>query len=255
MSLLKNEMIVKQVQNALQILEFFADRRSPATLSEIADHFGWPRSSTFNLIETLTKMGFLYEPKYRAGYYPTHRLVTLGQAIVADGPLSDDLRRMVVNLARKTSETAVLAALSGLSAVFLEVVESSSPIRYFAHVGQRVPLHATSAGRALLSMVSPKERAAILRKSEYVRFAPEALMTPEEVEDEIAASIERGWFINNNGYSPDLLGIAIPLPLKDRQFCLMVAGPAYRTVDRVPDLVAAIRAEIDDYMATAALHR
>jgi len=55
--------------------------------------------------------------------------------------------------------------------------------------------------------------------------------------------------MNNNGYSPDLLGVAIPLPLKDRQFCLMVAGPAYRTADRVPELVASLREEIDRYMA------
>src|SRR5690606_38178036 len=109
-------------------------------------------------------------------------------------------------------------------------------------------------GRAILSMVSPKERASILRKSDYVRFAPAALMSAEEVEAEIAMATERGWFINNNGYSPDLLGIAIPVPLRDRQFCLMVAGPAYRTVEKVPVLVAAIREEIDQYMALAEPH-
>lgn len=242
-------MIVKQVQHAFAILEFFADRRTAATLTEIADHFGWPRSSTFNLIETLSKHGLLYEPKYRGGYYPTHRLLTLAHAIVKDGPVSDDLRALVANIARKSGETSVLAAMSDMHAVFLEVVESSSPIRYFAHVGQRVPLHATSAGRAILSMVSAKERLAILRKSEYIRFAPAALMTLEDVEAEIRCSTERGWFMNNNGYSPDLVGIAIPIPLRDRQFCLMVAGPAYRTIDRVPELVAALHEEIDRYMA------
>ncbi|MGF7159108.1 DNA-binding IclR family transcriptional regulator [Rhodoligotrophos appendicifer] len=242
-------MIVKQVQFAIQILEYFSEHRRPATLSEIADHFGWPRSSTFNLIETLSKSGLLYEPKFRAGYYPTRRLLKLAHEIVADGPLSEDMRIMVSNIAAQTGETAVLAALSHMSAVFVEVVESSSPIRYFAQVGQRVPLHATSAGRALLSMVSAKERAAVLRKSDYIRFAPRALMTAEDVEADIAASMERGWFLNNNGYSPDLLGIAVPVPLKDRQYCLMVAGPAYRTEDRVADLVASLQAEIERFMA------
>jgi IclR family transcriptional regulator, acetate operon repressor len=238
-------MIVKQALYAFQILEFFADRKKPATLTEIADHFGWPRSSTFNLIETLSKSGLLYELKFRTGYYPTRRLLDLGREIVTDGPLSDRLKTMVSNVADRTGETVALAALSGLSAVFVEVVESRSLVRYAAKVGQRVPLHATSCGRAILSMIPPKERATLLRKSDYKQFAPDSLMTPEAVEADVQLSIKRGWFLNNNGYAPDLLGLAIPLPLTDRQLALMVAGPAFRTLGRLPELAEVLRSEID----------
>src|SRR3546814_17052996 len=82
-------MIVKQVQYAFSILEFFSERRNPATLSEISDHFGWPRSSTFNLIETLSLGGYLYEPKFRAGYYPTRKLFNLAHANIVAGPISE----------------------------------------------------------------------------------------------------------------------------------------------------------------------
>jgi IclR family transcriptional regulator, acetate operon repressor len=245
------QMIVKQALYAFQILEFFADRKKPATLSEIADHFGWPRSSTFNLIETLSKSGLLYELKFRAGYYPTRRLLDLARDIIADGPLSERLCAMVSNVAERTGETVALAALSGLSAVFVEVVESRSLVRYAAKVGQRVPLHATSCGRAILSMIAPKERATMLQKCEYERFAPDSLMTPAAVEADIQLSIGRGWFLNDNGYAPDLLGLAIPLPLTDRQLTLMVAGPSFRMLDRLPELAGVLRSEIDRYTAEA----
>ncbi|WP_127088922.1 IclR family transcriptional regulator [Aquabacter cavernae] len=241
-------MIVKQVAFALQILELFAERKSPATLSEIADHFGWPRSSTFNLIETLSKAGYLYELRYRSGYYPTPRLLKLAEVIVAAAPVSDALKAMVEQVAARTGETAILAAPSGTSAVFVEVVESKNPIRYFAHVGQRVPLYATAAGRAILSLFSPRERATILDKAEYERFAAASLMNRQEVEEEIAISQARGWFFNNNGYSPDLLGVAIPLPLPDRHFCLLVAGPAYRLEGLVDTLVTEARDAIAAYV-------
>jgi DNA-binding IclR family transcriptional regulator len=42
-----------------------------ATLAELADHFNWPRSGTFNLLTTLSEKGYLYELRPRAGYYPT----------------------------------------------------------------------------------------------------------------------------------------------------------------------------------------
>ncbi len=247
-------MIVKQVQYAFQILEFFADRRNPATLSEISDHFGWPRSSTFNLIETLNQGGYLYEPKYRAGYYPSRKLFKLAYQTIVDGPISERLRTCVANIAARTDETAALCALSGPQTVFVEVVESSSPIRYFAHIGQRVPTQATSAGRALLAMLPQKERSAILRKCELKRYATGTLMSIDQVEAEVKASKERGWAQNINGFEPELVGLAVPMPLGERQFSLMVAGPSYRMLDRIPELAKMLLDEVGSYLRERGEH-
>ncbi|NYT61492.1 helix-turn-helix domain-containing protein [Alcaligenaceae bacterium] len=64
-------MTVRQVANVLELLEYFAERGRPATLAEISKHFGWPRSSTFNLLGTLVNRGYLYEPRAHEGYYPS----------------------------------------------------------------------------------------------------------------------------------------------------------------------------------------
>lgn len=247
-------MIVKQVQYAFQILEFFANRRSPATLSEIADHFGWPRSSTFNLIETLSHSGFLYEPRYRAGYYPSRRLFKLAHDTIVEGPISGRLRECVMHVANRTEETVALCALSGPQTVFVEVVESRFPIRYFAHIGQRVPTEATSAGRALLTILSSKERAAILRKCKLKRYAPNTLMSIEALNAEIDASHDRGWAQNINGFEPELVGLAVPMDLGERQFSLMVAGPSYRVLDRISELVDILREETAYYLRERGEH-
>ncbi|MBV6273373.1 IclR family transcriptional regulator [Alcaligenaceae bacterium CGII-47] len=247
-------MIVKQVQYAFQILEFFAERRSPTTLSEISNHFGWPRSSTFNLIETLSHGGYLYEPKYRAGYYPSRKLFKLAHQTIVDGPISERLRASVVNVAARSDETAGLCALSGPHTIFVEVVESSSPIRYFAQVGQRVPTQATSAGRALLTMLPRRERTAILRKCELTRYAPDTLMSIDEIDAEVEASKARGWAQNVNGFEPELVGLAVPMPLGERQFSLLVAGPSYRMLDRIPELVKVLLDEVACYMQERGEH-
>ncbi len=247
-------MIVKQVQYAFQILEFFASRRSPATLSEISDHFGWPRSSTFNLIDTLSHGGYLYEPKYRAGYYPSRRLFKLAHQTIVEGPISERLRACVASIAARTDETAALCALSGPQTVFVEVVESSFPIRYFADIGQRVPTQATSAGRALLAMLSKKERTAILRKCELKRYATSSLTSIEEVEADVEVSKDRGWAQNINGFEPELVGLAVPMPLGERQFSLMVAGPSYRMLDRIPELAKMLLDEVDNYLRERGEH-
>lgn len=241
-------MIVRQVQNVFQILELFANRRSTATLTEIADHFGWPRSSTFNLIETLCSSGFLYEPKFRGGYYPSRKLLKLANDAIVGGPISERLRACVANIAQRTDETAALCALSGPQTIFVELVESTSPIRYFAQIGQRVPTHTTSAGRALLSMLQKKERTAILQKCEWIRYAPETIMTMDALHEEIEQTQKHGWAQNINGFEPDLVGLAVPVRLEDRQFSMMVAGPSYRMKDRIPELVQMLKDEVAGYL-------
>ena len=128
-------MIVRQAANVLEIMEFFAQTRKPATLAEIADHFGWPRSSTFNLLATLSEKGYLYEPRRGGGYYPTPRWLTLARMVSEVEPLAPWVQGLISELSAETGETASIVAPSGVMAVFIDVVESQAPIRYFATIG------------------------------------------------------------------------------------------------------------------------
>jgi IclR family acetate operon transcriptional repressor len=175
-------MIVKQAANVLDILEFFARIKRPVTLTEIAQEFGWPRSSTFNMVGTLVERGFLYEPKPRTGYYPTPRWLTLSRQISEAEPLPPSLHRLLLDLVRETGETAYVAAPAGDRVVFLDVVESESPIRYFAEIGKRLPIHATATGKAILAQYSPSERQSVLGKIKFERYQPNTPMSIAAVE-------------------------------------------------------------------------
>lgn len=234
-------MIVRQAAHVLELLEYFARRRRPATLSEVAQDLGWPRSSTFNLLGTLAERGFLYEPRVREGFYPTPRLLTLARTITEAEPLPEAVTILLRDLVEETGETAGIAAASGTEAVFIEVCESPRPIRYFAQPGLRMPIHITSCGRAILSQLGAAERAAVLRKVTFERHGPATPMSVAEVEAEIRRSVERGWFQNLAEFSQDLCGVSLPLPLDGRHLALVVAGPLNRMQERIPALAARMR--------------
>lgn len=237
-------MIVRQVKYAFELLEFFAQRKSPATLTEISDYFGWPRSSTFNLIETLAQTGYLHEPKLREGYYPTRRLLSVAKTISASEPLPEKLTEAVISLAQTTGETAILGAIAGAEAIYLDVVESEQSIRYFAKVGQMVPMYTTAIGRALMSMMSDKEVATVLSKTDFREFADNTPTSAAEVHHLLMQARELGYSLNDNGYQPHLLGVSIPFDLQGRRMALMVAGPSFRMKDDVEGLVATLRKHI-----------
>lgn len=240
-------MTVKQAANVLDLIEFFAAHRRPATLAEIARHFDWPRSSAFKLLGTLVARGYLYEPKAKGGYYPAPVLAEMAGRIEEAQPIPADLHALLEELVQKTGETAVLAAASGAQALFLDAVESPSAIRYTARRGKTVPLHVTATGRALLSQMSPEDRAAVLRKARFDRYTEGTLMDAGAVEAEIERSDKRGWFMGNAELTPGLGGVAVALSLPNRHLAVLVAGPMFRVQQRTDALAELLLAACREY--------
>ncbi|HUR89713.1 MAG TPA: IclR family transcriptional regulator [Ramlibacter sp.] len=244
-------MNVKQAANVLDLLEYFAKHRRPATLADIAKHFEWPRSSTFNLLGTLAARGFLYEPKARGGYYPTPLWSSLVHHIDSADPIPHQLHQMLEALVQATGETAVLAAASGPQAVFVDTVESPHAIRYTAQPGKMIPLHVTATGRALLSQMAPEDRAAVLRRATFERYTTSTLMSVAAVEREIKKSAERGWFEGNAEFTTELGGVALPLKMPHRNFAVLVAGPMSRVKGKSEQLAKTIAKEMARHMPEA----
>lgn len=234
-------MIIRQVKFAFDLLQFMADRQAPATISEIADHFGWPRSSTVNQVETLCHLGLMHEPVHRQGYLPTSRLLDLASDLVRADSRGSDFEALVKAVAEESGETAAVAAIAGNHGLFTNVAESPNPIRYFAEAGQRIPLHATAAGRALLSQLPERQLQTLLKRTDYIRFSENTPMSAEAVMTFITKGRECGYYLNSDGYAKDLEGVAVPLRIDGRQLCLLVAGPIYRIAGRYEALAEMLR--------------
>ncbi|WP_299358583.1 IclR family transcriptional regulator [uncultured Paracoccus sp.] len=235
---------MKQAANVLDLLEYFAREQKTASLADLSAHFGWPRSSTFNLIQTLVERGFLYEPKPRGGYYPTSRWLALAQDVAAAEPLPKAALALIRDLADAIGETVWIAAPSGQQAVLLSVIQSAHAVRYTAEPGRRVPIHATASGQAIMSQMTAAQKTAILRKAVFERFGEGTPMSVEEVEQSISASLRRGWFRSASAYSPDLGGVSVPLAFSGRIFSVTVAGPLFRIERRMDETAAEIHRAI-----------
>lgn len=235
---------IRQIENLLDLMEFFAARGGAASLAQITAHFGWPRSSTFNLLGTLTGRGYLFEPEGRGQFYPTPRWLAMAQAVAAAEPIPEPLLRLAraVNLA--SGETVCIGAASGEGFVYLEVLLAEAPVRYAPRIGQRIPLHATAAGMGVLSLWPAVQRAKLLGRIDYPRYGSGTPMDAAAVEAEIVASLARGWFRSLSNYTPDLGGVALPVRVGARIYAVTVAGPRDRVEPQMPGIAALLQAEI-----------
>jgi len=241
-------MIVKQASNVLDLLEYFSVRQKPASVSEISKHFDWPRSSTFNIISTLASRGYLFEPENKGSFYPASKWLSLIEIISSAAPLPKGVLNIVREVAKRTSETVFVGAMSGMNAVIIEVVPSSYEIRYVADVGKCLPLYATATGQAILSQLSSAKRKSVLNKVEFESFATGTPNNKDTVEESISDSLRRGWFSSSSGYTQDLGGISLPLVVEGRIMAITVAGPLSRIESKVSIFAKILHEETERHL-------
>jgi DNA-binding IclR family transcriptional regulator len=242
-------MLVKQIANLFDLMELFARVKRPLSVREIVDEFGWPRSSAFNIVSTMVERGYLYQPVARGGYYPTAKWQEFARDVADAEPLPESVHRLLVELMNKTGETMILAAQEGSSVVFLDVVETPADIRYTVNIGQRLPIHVTAAGRAILAQLPDPERQAVLGRIRYQKYEKASFMTPAAVERELAKEMKEGWHVNIAVYQPSVAGVAVPFPFRNRRLAIALGAPDSRVEKRVNALGRLLRDTVRHFLA------
>ena len=231
---------VKSADRTVLILEAFAAAGEALGVAELARRLAIPVSACYGLLRSLEQRGYLYELGPRKGWYPTLRWLQQARRVAAHDPLLERVSGLLDALCASTGETVVLGKRSGDTVTYLQVVESSNPIRYSAQVGDRKPLHSSAAGKALLAAMPAPERAALLSALRLARVTPATLVRRELLEKDIAAGVQRGWQATRGENVADVHAIAAPLAVDGEPFALVLAGPAPRMVANLKANAAAL---------------
>ncbi len=76
-----SENVVKSAARVLEVFEYFAGRRTPATVGEVCNALGYPQSSTSVLLKSLFTLGYLSYDQGSRRYSPSVKVATLGEWI------------------------------------------------------------------------------------------------------------------------------------------------------------------------------
>jgi DNA-binding IclR family transcriptional regulator len=223
-----NVATVKSADRTVQILEAFAAAGEPLGIAELSRRLAIPVSACYALLKTLELRGYLYELGLRKGWYPTLRWVQKARAIAEHDPMLGRVTPLLEALGKSTGETIVFGKRSGTEVVYLNVVESPHSIRYSAQVGERKPLHSSSAGKALLGAMASKERDRLLGSLKLTRVTPSTIVRREQLEKDLEAGAKRGWYATRGENVADVHAIAAPVRIDGEHYAVVVAGPAHR---------------------------
>src|SRR5262249_11473432 len=141
----------KALIKGLDVLEALADAGREASLLEVAGSAGLTKTTAHRILGVLESRGFVERASRQSGYRLGLRLWQVGSQAVGHRRLREVARPFLEALATDTEEHVNLAVLDGHDAVFVDIIESSKPIRPYAYVGARVPAHCSATGKALLA--------------------------------------------------------------------------------------------------------
>src|ERR1700742_920603 len=147
---------VQSVDRAITILELLA-REGESSVAEIAGGLGVHKSTAFRLLATLEVHRLVEQVNDRGRYRLGVGNLRLAGATTARLDVVSEARPVVRQLASETGETVNITVRSEESALYLDQVAGNSALQSHNWVGQRIPLHATSNGKVLLSELSDDE--------------------------------------------------------------------------------------------------
>ncbi len=85
----------------------------------------------------------------------------------------------------------------GLSAVYVEKLDSLEPLRIYSRIGASVPLYCTAVGKVMLAYMPSDEQERVLSELELKRLTPNTVGNLQELKTEL-------YRVRKNGYACDL---------------------------------------------------
>ncbi len=234
---------MRAVQRILAIFESFTPERSSLTLQEIADHIELPKSTTFRIVQSLEKAGYLVRLEDQK-YCLSFRFTRLAGLVKSTLGIREIARPILFELAEATKETVSIHTLSGRNRVCIDAMATAaSPLRNVVQPGEQVPLLAGSASKVLMAYMPKPQLTPVVSA-----IARQTKRTQADLLEELAKIRRQGYAVS---HGERLLGVsAISAPIRDTQdevhYCLSIGGPTIRMQATEKDFVKrAMRAAAD----------
>ena len=188
---------------------------------------GIPISSLSYLLATLIERGYLS----RSGrlHSPGPALAKL-HAARPEALLTERVQARVRSISMQLNETAAFFVRHGYEMEAIASEVSDQPLRYNVEVGRLLPLHAFSAGKAILATFGMEELDDYFESVALDAFTPQTLIDEASLREELQRIGRRGLARTAEEFTPGIIGIGRSVIAADGTLlgAISVAIPAAR---------------------------
>lgn len=236
--------LVKSAIRTLSLFSVFADAGRALSLGDIAERMDAPKSSCYELLQTLVHLGYIIALDGGRHYYPSRRLYELAEQINRFNPIKEKIQTRLKQLRDRTGETVIIGRLQGNNVVFTEVFDGTHTIRYTARSGDIGTVHSSALGKALLASLEPEAKKRLLDELAFEIFNEQTLPDKNALEANLAQGKDDGIYTAIGEHSADVMALAVPVKIQGYQLAISIAGPISRVQPKAHDYARALKETI-----------
>jgi DNA-binding IclR family transcriptional regulator len=202
---------ISTLDRLCSILNSFNENDRVLTLTEISRRVKLPKSTTHRLLEALDIQGMISSDPENHGYQLGYQLIYWGTLALNSLDLRKTALPVLQELSENTGESAVLSVRFGNVGSWIEMVESSQPVRLAMRLGKPLNLHAGASSKVLWAFLPEIEIEHILAEINLIPLKKNTITDPEKMREELRAIRQRGYSTSFEETDNDAMGIAGPV--------------------------------------------
>ena len=229
--------------HAFTLLDCFSFDQPEIGVREAARITGLTTSTTGRLMTSLKEMGLLQQNPATRAYRLGTKVLEWAGVVSATLDIRTKALPYMSELHRKTHETISLYVPEGNQRLCVERLESSYNVRIVSWVGRRLPLHAGSAGKAILAFMPEEQSSRLIDSMELIPFTDKTVTDGAALRAAIAEVRRLGYAVSHGEWLPEASGVATAILNSRREVigALCISGPSQRFgEDRLPGFIEGI---------------
>ena len=204
-------LFVASIAKGFRVLECIADADHPLKITEIAARTGFDRSLVQRLTNTLHTLGYLARDTRDRRYTLAIALLDFSYRYLCREPLMEAAMPRLVGLSDTIASRVAFGLHDGTDIVFVFRVPRTEFYHPTSHFGERQPVYATAAGRAVIAYLPESEARAVLRESERRSITPYTRTGIDEIMSDLAEIRRRGYAVQHQEFYLGETVIAAPV--------------------------------------------
>jgi DNA-binding IclR family transcriptional regulator len=207
----KDDARTDMVGKALGLLVLLGDEPRGASAAELSRRAELPFSTTYRLLGSLTRDGFVdYEPdgrRYRLGL----RVFQLGQRVSNHHGFAGTALPVLRRVTEETGEATILSVRDGNHHLTVNKVDGPQTFRVTSDPGHLGALHTTSVGKALVAFADDTTRTRLLDELELEPLTAFSITDRDAFRAEIELVRRRGYATMDEENELGMRAVAVPV--------------------------------------------
>ena len=180
------------IDRVIMLLEALLRHRAPMRVGDIAKMIGAPRSTTYEIVNSLLDAEMLENVGTEGYVYFGRAMHLFGWAYSHHNAHYRRILETLDRMAAETGETVQLCGLRGNKYVVLDCRDSPGPFRISSDVGVEVSIPWTASGRLLVGHMSEEEIKNFIPADDY-KLPDGRVIAPEEFFADVALARRQGF--------------------------------------------------------------